>query len=91
MSLAAKKHSSFSSFGAAFRFIKNGLLGVLEIAEQRGSVPPPVIQLFTTCLSIFQMFSFVTQNAGAYSWPPSLSPLAITSSLTSVSGYRQYM
>ena len=85
------KRSSFSSLSAALRFLKTGLLGVLEISEQRSAPALPAISIALTLLSIFQMFSFVTANSSAYDWPQSLAPLSITSSLTSVSGYRAYM
>ena len=56
-----------NSCTALFRFLKNGILGVLEVSEKRGKPPHPLFTIFQHCLNIFQMLSFVTANVNEYS------------------------
>jgi hypothetical protein len=70
------------------RQVRNGILGVLEISEEKGSGKPasPYIQWATVFISTVQMLSFVTASLDTSPWPPSLSPIETISSLTNLRG-----
>ena len=71
-----------------FRHARNGVLGVLEISEEKASTKPSSapVQWFSVFLSSIQMLSFVTASLDTSPWPPSLSPIETISSLTNLRG-----
>ena len=83
---------SFSNVVMFFTLVRTGLLGVLELSERSQTLQPKWLQTVLTVLSLLQMLSFVTQDMpNEHTWPASLSPMEVASSLTNVKGYRRWV
>ena len=81
--------ASVTSF---LRGVRNGLLGVLELSNPKESKPPHwFIQFVLFVIKVLQLYSFVTTSFDGFTWPSSLSPIQSISSLTTVSGYNNWV
>lgn len=75
-----------------FRTVRNGILGVLEISEEKGGKPASrPFQWLSVLLTLTQLLSFVTANVGTSVWPSSLSPVETIASLTNLRGYKRFV
>ena len=77
-----------------FIHARNGLLGVLELSEKERDTQQTNswVQILFLLISLFQMLSFVTMDLpSGSSWPLSMSPAEVVSSLTSVRGYTRWV